>query len=124
MVSTKKPVAKSTGWEVQFVQCELDKSTKETVKKWDVKYEATLDGFERLITEGYKVSISRDKYHDCVGVFMTMPDGSHPSHGYCLSARAPGILDAIKVLVYKHFQILDGDWGTINNQPQSRDSWG
>lgn len=121
---SKKPTTTAKTWEVQFVQCELDKATKAAVKAWDVKYTATFDGLDSLITEGYKISYSHDNYHDCVGVFMTMPKLDHEHHGYCLTARGPNWLEAAKVLVYKHFTILQANWGTVVNRAAERDEWG
>lgn len=111
-------------WEVTFVRCDLDKATKDKAKSWDVKFEQTIDGLERLILDGYKVSMSHDKYNDCVGVFATMPDQSHQNHGMCLTARGPGMLPALKMLIYKHFHILDAVWDTEVNQENQRDQWG
>lgn len=111
-------------WTVVFVPCELDKATKEKVKDFDPDGEWTLDAIDRMVLEGYKISISQDKYHDCVGAFCTMPDIQHPSHGQCLTARGPGWLSALKVLAYKHFTVLDGNWGTEVSQERSKDEWG
>jgi len=122
---TTKPAPKQdTKYEVAFVQCELDKKTKEAVKTWDPKLEATMDGFDRLMSDGYKVSFSPDKYHDCIGVFATMPEKSHRHAGQCLTARGPNALMALKVLVYKHFTVLGEDWGTPVAQEKHRDEWG
>jgi hypothetical protein len=111
-------------WNATFVRCELDKETKDKVKSWDPKFEATLDAVDQMVTDGYKVSISYDKYHDCVGCFVTHPDPAHKNHGQCLTARGPNYLSALKVLVFKHFQILDGEWGAVVDQNGSRDEWG
>lgn len=123
-MATKKPEKSSKSYEVRFVSCELDKSTKEALIKWDPKFESTFEGLDRLITDGYKVSISHDSYHDCVGVFCTMPDTSNEHHGFCLTARAPSWMEAVKVLVYKHFNILSENWGSEVNQPRQKSQWG
>jgi hypothetical protein len=120
---TKKPKT-SSEWTSIFVRCDLDKDTKEQVKKMDPKYEATLDGLDQLLHDGYKVSFSPDKYHDCCGCFISHPDPAHKNHGQCLTARGPDFLGAAKVAVFKHFTILDGDWGTPVDQKDQRDEWG
>lgn len=123
MPSKTKP-QKVTDWNAAFVRCELDASTKEQVKKWDPKFEATMDAVDRLLSDGYKISVSPDKYHDCVGAFMTMPEVAHKHHGQCLTARGPNYLQAMKVLVFKHFQVLQEEWGSPVDQKASRDEWG
>lgn len=120
-----KPVKKSENtYSVVFVQCELDKATKEKVKNLDPKLEQTMDGFDRLISDGYKISFAPDKYHDCVGVFATIADNQHHHYGQCLTARGPNALMALKVLVYKHFTVLGENWGTPVAQEKHRDEWG
>ena len=122
----KKPETKPTtnSWQQQFVRCELDKETKERVKKWDVKYESTMDGLDRMLNDGYKVSIVRDAQHDCMSIFATCTDKNNPNSGFCLTARAPGFLDALKVLVFKHFDVLQEQWDDGTGQKYQPDPWG
>lgn len=107
-----------------FVQCELPKETKEAVKKWDPKFEITMDALDRLVSDGYKLSIAQDTYHDCVGAFLSFPKPGHKHSGLCLTARGPSYLQALKVLVYKHYQVLQEDWGAIVDQKREHDDWG
>lgn len=120
----KTKTSSTKQWEVLFVQCELDAATKKQVKAWDGEYKTTLDAVERLILDGYKISSSFDRFHDCVGVFCTMPQADHKHHGLCLSARAPNFLDALKVLVFKHFTLLQENWDTNVNAAPKQDQWG
>jgi hypothetical protein len=124
MTTAKKPEKKAESWAYTFVRCELDKDTKEKVKEWDKGFKATVEGIDSLIAAGYKVAFSADTYHDCVGCFISAPSKEHVHYGQCLSARGPSVLAAAKVAVYKHFHVLDGDWGTIVNQTDQRDEWG
>jgi hypothetical protein len=114
--NNKTTVAAKT-YDVQFVRCELDKATKEQVKSWDSKYERTFDGLARLIDAGYKVSLAHDNYHDCCAAFCTMSDKSHDHNGFCLTARGPNILDVLKVLIFKHYNVLGEHWDTEVNHP-------
>jgi len=124
MPSKKQTKTTSNEWTSTFVRCDLDKETKEKVKAWDPKYEATIDALDRLLVDGYKVSFSPDKYHDCVGCFVSHPEPTHKHHGQCLTARGPDWINAAKVAVFKHFHILDEDWGAPVDQQASRDEWG
>lgn len=123
----KKPEVKGTStgnFQQQFVKCELPKETKESVKSWDPKYEKTLDGLDRLVMDGYKISLAFDKYHDCVGAFCSMVGQGHKHAGWCLTARGPNFLSALKVLIFKHFTVLQEDWLAEVDQAGSRDDWG
>lgn len=123
-MAAKPKAVERKAWEVDFVACNLDKATKEQLSKWDTKFTATIDGLDRMVMDGYKISISLDRQHDAVGVYATMPDKQHKHSGLCLSARGPGMLGAMKSLVFKHFNILQENWSTEVDQKDEYSSWG
>lgn len=124
MATKKQPQKNNAGWEVQFISCELDKDTKQAARNWDPKFEQTMDIIDRLTAEGYKISISPDKFHDCIGAFATIADINHPHHGLCLTARGPSFILALKMLAFKHSQVLQEDWTTQVAERRSTDNWG
>jgi len=111
-------------WEVDFVSVELSKEQKDLLRKWDPKYERTVDEITRLVGDGFKLSIWGDKAHDCCGSTLTSPKRVDGTRQKCLSARGPDFLSALKSLVYKHQVVLDGDWGTLANNPDPDGQWG
>jgi hypothetical protein len=111
-------------WEVEFIQVELDKSQKEMLKKWDTEGVQTISIIERLVFDGYKLSIWGDKTHDCCGATITSPRGTDDSRPKCLSGRGPDIVAALRAVAYKHHIILEGDWSKYGEWDQTRDQWG
>jgi hypothetical protein len=115
---------KRPSWEVDWVRCELSKEQKEMLRKWDVKYERTVDVVTRLVSDGFKLTVWGDKSHDCVGVSLTTPKGEGGARQQCLSARGPDFLGALKAAAYKHSVVLEGDWGTLDNTGDPDSQWG
>lgn len=111
-------------WDVKFVACELDKETRATVKALPVVPVEILDGLVRMVDSGYKISFNYEQRNDCVGAYATAPSLDHAAHGLCLSARGPDALSALKVLLYKHYVILDGVWTTPVDRDHDGDTWG
>jgi len=111
-------------WEVDFISVELSKEQKDQLRKWDVKYELTIDAISRLVSDGYKFSAWGDKAHDCVGVTLTSPQLEGHAHKLCISARGPQFLDALRAIAYKHLIVLDGSWSTLANNADPDSSWG
>lgn len=111
-------------WEADFVSCELSKETKEQLKKWDVKGELTFDLVSKLVDDGYKLSISADKSHDCVGAYLTSPSSVDGSRKRILSARGPDLFGALRAIAFKHAIVLEGEWGNVDNKYDPQDSWG
>ena len=116
--------AKRPSWEVDFISVELSKEQKVELRKWDPKFERTVDVVTKLVSDGYKLSLWGDKSHDCVGSTLTSPKREDGKRQQCLSARGPDFLNALKSLAYKHEIVLDGDWGALDNSADPDGQWG
>lgn len=111
-------------WEVDFVNVVLSKDQKKQLMAWDVKGEVTFDAITRLVSDGFKLSVSADRAHDCVGAYLTSPKATDGSRQQCLAARGPDMFGAFRALVFKHSIILDGDWGAVENDGEAGSVWG
>ena len=122
---SKQPKSSTrNSWEVDFVNVSLSKEQKLLLMKWDSTGELTSDAITRLVQDGYKLSISADKAHDCVGAYLT--EGSIVAGGRkrCLGARGPDFFGALKALAYKHLIVLATEWGELDNTADPNSSWG
>lgn len=123
-MATKQKQANRPSWETDFVNVSLSKPQKEQLQKWDIKGEVTFDTITRLVADGYKLSISADKSHDCVGAYFTEPNNVSGARRRCLSARGPDFFGALRSLAFKHCIVLEGDWGEVDNASDPTDQWG
>jgi len=119
-----KPKPSQNAWNVQFVNCNLDKVQKNDMKSKVMSAEELLGGLEAMIDDGYKISFSYDKGNDATGCFATAPVDGHKHKGLCLAARGPDASGALKSLLYKHHVVLDGSWGAAVDRDHERDPWG
>jgi len=97
---------KSATW----VNVPINNDVAHEIEEWAVDDLALLDGFANLVLASYEV---RCKLATDGEGFMCLcfPIGSdHPNGGGALSAYGPTPRDALKVLLYKHYVILSGDW--------------
>lgn len=120
----KKTKSADYDYGVDWVRCELTVQTREQLFKFDVKGEATFDTISKLVDDGYKLSVSSDKIHNCVGAYLTSPTNPTNGRKQCLSGRGPDVFGALRAVIFKHSVVLAGDWGDIetNDSPASR--WG
>lgn len=123
-MSAKRSSNNSNSYNVMFIRCELDKSDKEAVLKYDPKGVESWDIVSRLVDDGYKLSISADKAHNCVGAYLTSPKQSDGSPQLCLASRGPDIFGALRSLAYKHAIKLDGDWKNGTSPDWDTGAWG
>lgn len=123
-MATKNGKDKRAAWEVDFVSVELSKEQKDMLRKWDVKYETTVDQITRMVSDGFKLSVWGDKAHDCCGATLTSPKKDGGPRQQCLNARGPDFLGALKAVAFKHLIVLEGDWGTVDNSGDPDSQWG
>lgn len=108
-----------------FVPCDLTKDLKEAGKVWVAQHADDLSSnTEKLVDNGYKVSFSFDRVHDCFQASATCTDAENADYGFCLTARAPELWSALGLLMYKHYVVLDCDWNSREATPTTSDKWG
>lgn len=107
-----------------WVSCDLDESEKKHLKANKMPGEQLVNALSQLVDDGYKVSVSKDEKNDCVGAFLTAPKVLYDNQNVVLSSRGPDVDGALRVLMYKHFEILKGDWGKKIGKGGVLDPWG
>lgn len=82
---------------------------KKSYRAWDIPEEEYWARLEEM-ADTYKVAFTRDEKHDTYIATATCVTWPHTHHGLVLSARAATAFEALKVLVYKHYMVLDCSW--------------
>jgi len=78
---------------------------------------------ERLLT-GYKITLSRDEYHDCFQASLTCNNPDHPDAGWCLQARSDTYEEALATLIYKDAVLLGEGWLVSVKTSKKPSKWG
>lgn len=65
---------------------------------------------DKLLDEGYRISFSYDRRTDSVSAAMSCRAENHPNGGKTLTAFALNWQQALQMLFYKHFVLLDQEW--------------
>lgn len=109
---------------IEFVNWELSKEEKVAAKDYKLTTSQIFDALERLIADGYRVSWKTDDYNKCVNCSITEPAGNGTGAVRCIVSRGPTVSDASRVATFKHFVLLEGDWGKLSATSVERDVWG
>jgi len=104
-----KPPKKA--WEVDFVECTLDKDALAELKSWVITPAEILDKMGDMIDDGYKITLSRDENATFVGAYATTKADHETNPKMCLGSRGATIVYSLKALLYKHYVLLDQIWG-------------
>ena len=109
---------------IEFINWELSKEEKIAARSYEVSLESLMGMLERLVDDGYRVSFKRDDYNKCFNCSITEPAKTDGSSSRCIVSRGPTAGDAIRVACFKHFELLEGDWGNISSTTLAADQWG
>lgn len=110
-----------------FIELRLDEDEKAVFERWDTQDAA---GHWNMLMDalgnGLKFGLSYNSENDFY--LATLTGSGVASVGlldrYCLTARAETASRAIALLLYKHFVILDGNWGSYSPRLKSADRFG
>lgn len=108
-----------------FVPCNLGKQEKQDAQQWIAANAGEFFTLlEKIVGDGYKFSVSLDRFHDCFSSSLTCTDPDNSNIGWCLSGRAPDAWSAVGMVLYKHLVVLDGVWDTREPSGDRDDKWG
>lgn len=122
-MSAKTATKSSKSLEIEFINWELTKEEKEAAKSFPMTAQTVFSALERLIDDGYRVSFKRDYYNKCFNVSLTEPERAGIKVCRCIVSRGPSVIDAARVAAFKHFELLQGDWGGLSSATLDRDVW-
>lgn len=96
-----------------FKDFKLTPAQLETFGLWEVHDDDLLDLVQGVLSQGYKVTFTYNAQSDTYNAAMTCNILKHPDQGYTLSAFAPAFYPALRLLMYKHWELCQGDWSNI-----------
>lgn len=72
-----------------------------------------MDLLQTVLAEGYKFTLTYNGAGDTYNAAMTCNAEKNKNQGYTMSAFAPTAYAALRLLMYKHFVLLETDWENI-----------
>ena len=122
--SRTAPQRRNAGEDSEFVQLELTVKEKEALRAFGATSDE-LDGYIKdFLDNGNKITLKWDDRNTCYVAFG-FPGVDTVNGGYILTGRGGAPSRALRELVYKHAQILGGEWGNYHNRggSGSGDDW-
>lgn len=95
-----------------YVNLRLVEEEREDFDNWAAEEAANLGGFlETALIDGLKLTVSYDAENSAYVATFTGAGCHGDKSRFCLTARSSVMTEAINLLCYKHYVLLDGDWG-------------
>jgi hypothetical protein len=111
---------------VGYVNRRISREEKKAFDAWakGVTLDVVLGVIDGLVENEYKFSAKRDHYGGGIQVALTCNLDTSQDFGLCLTARAPDFFSALALAVYKHGELLGGEWFAHYKVSQEPDEWG
>lgn len=114
---TKKP--KQT-WEWRgFVNVRMSSEEKAKFEAWDVHDDEVWDMLAYLLGSGYKLTQTATEDGNGVQVSCTGTENHKTNMGYCVTAFAPTMYEAFRVLLFKVTVLMPDDWAELKASKSS-----
>ena len=96
-----------------FKDFKLTAEQLEGFASFDVDDDDLMDLIQTVLAEGYKLTLTYNGQSDTYNCALTCNAEKHKNQGYTMSAFAHSAYTAMKLLMYKHAVLLEGDWDKI-----------
>lgn len=106
----------------EFINLELDAKQTKQYRDWRLSAEAVIDAWTELLEAGYRLNTKYDDYSSSIAAFL-IPDAENENSGFILTGRGGNAYRAMSEVIFKHFEILHGDWRpAAEHSPLDRDA--
>jgi len=96
-----------------FKDFKLTAEQLEAFASFDVDDDDLMDLVQTVLAEGYKLTLTYNGQSDTYNCAITCNAEKHANEGYTMSAFAHSAYIAMKLLMFKHAVLLEGDWDKI-----------
>lgn len=117
----KSPLPFSDEKKPQWISVDLTEKQRADMRARFAENSSVNDALLTLIEQGYKVTLSWDKFSKCFACYVFPVGDEHANSGHILSNRGASPFAALKGAVYRHFVVFDGDWGNREAQVVDED---
>lgn len=104
-----------------WVNVSLDADQRSAIKEWELDSDSLETTVMELLAEGYRLSLSYEKDSDSISAFLFDRRTDSKTNNWALTARAPSIFFALKVMVFKHIVVLQRDWAKYKTERPDED---
>lgn len=112
--SSTAPAGKS-GW-TDFVEISLAGHDEETILRYLSDADEFADAVAALCEAQYRVAVSYNAQNDAFIASLTCRDESSPNTGATVTAFAGTWVDALRVVLYKHYEVARGNWRSASSK--------
>jgi len=108
-----------------YIDVRMDEENRRLWKDWDEANGGDVLGWLiDCIGQGLKLGGSWDGENNCYVSSLNGQGVKGSTKRFTLTARASSIPEAFSILCYKHYVLLEGDWGNFRPSQKNQRNWG
>lgn len=108
-----------------YVDLTLDEDQRNRFGDWiEAQNGAWVNLLQDALAEGLGCSSKWDADNQCFVCSFVGAGVSNSNERYVLSARSDNYLEAMELLLYKHVELMRGDWGDYRPKTRTLKQWG
>lgn len=94
-----------------YINVDIPDGRRDEAKMFIVDVSMVLEAVEQVVSDGYKISLRRDSNSEGVTATLTCHSQESDNYGHAMSAFAGDVVSALGVVVFKHYRVVDEEWG-------------
>lgn len=119
-----KQKAQAAATEGGFIEVELDETERAACRVWINDGAQLLELMQQLADDKYTIKLSYEARNECYAAYISGHwQLNKPDAKWTLSGRGSTAGNAIRQALYKHYEILGGDWSAHKTGVQREKNW-
>jgi hypothetical protein len=107
-----------------FIECELDESERTTCREWATDTSVVFNALQQAVDDKFTVKLAYDRSNECYTAYMSGHwQMNQPDKDWTLTGRGSTTYRALATVLYKHFEVLGGDWAEHKTSPSREVNW-
>lgn len=124
MTTNRKAKAKVMNADGGFIECELDEEERGLCRQWITSGEQLLEIMQQLCDDKFTLKVGYEPRNDCYAAYISGHwVQNKPDAKWTLSGRGSTASNAIRQALYKHYEILKGDWSEHKTGVSRERNW-
>ena len=106
----------------EFINHTFTSDDKARYKRWAEENKGSIgDILDRLLDDGYSVSLKYDSYTEAIACFIQNRDEKNVNAGFILTGRSRSGSMALLAAVYRHYVVFEQEWPVRESRSNGMD---
>lgn len=107
-----------------FIEVELDEEERGLCRQWVTDCDTLMNLVQQLADDAYTMKVVYEHRNDCYAAYISGHwERNKPDARWTLTGRGSTVSNAIRQALYKHYEVLKGDWSEHKTGVRREKTW-